>query len=131
MPSGLIPIRLLTRVAPLPQGGTIRGSINLPAQSLPLTLPSVYAMFKTAGLRKVIFYCGSLSRWHPWRSPSRLRLEADVRRIIHGPWKPGDGLAGGPHCQRRRQGYEEPRAAGRHQGMGGCWGRVCRVDGRV
>jgi len=43
------------------QGGTIRGSINLPAQSLPLTLPSVYAMFKSAGLRKVIFYCGALS----------------------------------------------------------------------
>ncbi|KAG7289909.1 hypothetical protein NEMBOFW57_006286 [Staphylotrichum longicolle] len=41
------------------EGGTIRGSINLPAQSLPLTLPSVYALFKTAGLRKVIFYCGS------------------------------------------------------------------------
>ncbi|KAK4247912.1 Rhodanese-like domain-containing protein [Corynascus novoguineensis] len=41
------------------EGGTIRGSINLPAQSLPLTLPSVYVMFKAAGLRKVIFYCGS------------------------------------------------------------------------
>ncbi|KAL2170376.1 hypothetical protein VTG60DRAFT_4962 [Thermothelomyces hinnuleus] len=41
------------------EGGTIRGSINLPAQSLPLTLPSVYATFKAAGMRKVIFYCGS------------------------------------------------------------------------
>ena len=40
------------------QGGTIRGSINLPAQSLYLTLPSLYAIFKKAGLRKVIFYCG-------------------------------------------------------------------------
>ncbi|KAJ4302441.1 hypothetical protein N0V88_002585 [Collariella sp. IMI 366227] len=41
------------------EGGTIRGSINLPAQSLYPTLPSVYALFKSAGLRKVIFYCGS------------------------------------------------------------------------
>jgi arsenical-resistance protein 2 len=40
------------------QGGTIRGSINLPAQSLPLTLSSVYATLKAANLRKVIFYCG-------------------------------------------------------------------------
>ncbi|KAK4151152.1 Rhodanese-like domain-containing protein [Chaetomidium leptoderma] len=41
------------------EGGTIRGSINLPAQSLPLTLPTVYAVCKAAGARKVIFYCGS------------------------------------------------------------------------
>ncbi|KAL2129748.1 hypothetical protein VTI74DRAFT_7338 [Chaetomium olivicolor] len=41
------------------EGGTIRGSINLPAQSLYPTLPAVYAIFKSAGLRKVIFYCGS------------------------------------------------------------------------
>ncbi|KXX77807.1 Arsenical-resistance protein 2 [Madurella mycetomatis] len=41
------------------EGGTIRGSINLPAQSLYPTLPTLYAMFKAAGLRKIIFYCGS------------------------------------------------------------------------
>ncbi|KAK3296686.1 Rhodanese-like domain-containing protein [Chaetomium fimeti] len=41
------------------EGGTIRGSLNLPAQSLPLTLPTIYATFKAANLRKVIFYCGS------------------------------------------------------------------------
>jgi arsenical-resistance protein 2 len=40
------------------EGGTIRGSVNLPAQSLPLTLPAVYALFKQAGVKKVIFYCG-------------------------------------------------------------------------
>lgn len=40
------------------QGGTIRGSINLPAQSLYPTLPAVYATLRAAGLRKVIFYCG-------------------------------------------------------------------------
>ncbi|KAK7718928.1 hypothetical protein SLS63_010341 [Diaporthe eres] len=41
------------------EGGTIRGSINLPAQSLWPTIPTVYEMFKAAALRKVIWYCGS------------------------------------------------------------------------
>ncbi|ERS95280.1 hypothetical protein HMPREF1624_08157 [Sporothrix schenckii ATCC 58251] len=41
------------------QGGTIEGSINLPAQSLWPIIPTVYQMFKAAGVRKVIFYCGS------------------------------------------------------------------------
>ncbi|KAK4112897.1 Rhodanese-like protein, partial [Canariomyces notabilis] len=41
------------------EGGTIRGSINLPAQSLYPTLPTLYSVLKAAGLRKVIWYCGS------------------------------------------------------------------------
>ncbi|KAK4458535.1 arsenical-resistance protein 2 [Cladorrhinum samala] len=41
------------------EGGTIRGSVNLPAQSLYPTLPTLYALFKSAGTKKVIFYCGS------------------------------------------------------------------------
>ncbi|KAH6990094.1 Rhodanese-like domain-containing protein [Ilyonectria destructans] len=41
------------------EGGTIRGSINLPAQSLYPTVPTIYHMFKAAGLRKVIWYCSS------------------------------------------------------------------------
>lgn len=40
------------------QGGTIRGSINLPAQSLWPTIPALYEMFKAANLRRVIWYCG-------------------------------------------------------------------------
>ena len=39
------------------EGGTIRGSINLPAQSLYPTLPTLYAMFQAAGTRKVLWYC--------------------------------------------------------------------------
>jgi arsenical-resistance protein 2 len=39
------------------QGGTIRGSINLPAQGLYPTIPTLYALFKAAGLRKLIWYC--------------------------------------------------------------------------
>ncbi|RYP18975.1 hypothetical protein DL767_009723 [Monosporascus sp. MG133] len=40
------------------QGGTIRGSINLPAQSLYPSIPTLYEIFKAAGVRKVIWYCG-------------------------------------------------------------------------
>jgi arsenical-resistance protein 2 len=39
------------------QGGTIRGSINLPAQSLYPTIPALYSVLKAAGVRKVIWYC--------------------------------------------------------------------------
>jgi arsenical-resistance protein 2 len=38
-------------------GGTIRGSINLPAQSLYPTIPTIYSLFKAAGVVKVIWYC--------------------------------------------------------------------------
>ncbi|KAG4437226.1 hypothetical protein IFR05_007280 [Cadophora sp. M221] len=41
------------------EGGTIRGSINLPAQSLYPTIPSMYTLLSTAGVRTVIWYCGS------------------------------------------------------------------------
>ncbi|CZR58467.1 probable arsenate reductase (Arc2) [Phialocephala subalpina] len=41
------------------EGGTIRGSINLPAQSLHLTIPSLYALFSEAEVTEVIWYCGS------------------------------------------------------------------------
>ncbi|KAK5662566.1 hypothetical protein OQA88_8479 [Cercophora sp. LCS_1] len=41
------------------EGGTIRGSINLPAQSLYPSIPTLYTMFKAAGVPKVLWYCGS------------------------------------------------------------------------
>ncbi|KAI9892620.1 MAG: hypothetical protein M1814_001313 [Vezdaea aestivalis] len=41
------------------EGGTIRGSINIPAQSLYSTIPSLYALFSAASIREVIWYCGS------------------------------------------------------------------------
>ncbi|KAJ5157487.1 Rhodanese-like domain-containing protein [Penicillium canariense] len=43
------------------EGGTIRGSINLPAQSLYPTLPAVYALLANSGVTHVIWYCGSSS----------------------------------------------------------------------
>ncbi|KAI3339534.1 Rhodanese-like domain-containing protein [Ustulina deusta] len=41
------------------EGGTIRGAINLPAQSLFPTIPTLYQLFKNAGIQYIIWYCGS------------------------------------------------------------------------
>ncbi|KAI3318105.1 Rhodanese-like protein [Xylariaceae sp. AK1471] len=41
------------------EGGTIRGSINLPAQTLFPTIPVLYEVFKKASIKLVIWYCGS------------------------------------------------------------------------
>ncbi|KAF1822650.1 arsenate reductase [Dissoconium aciculare CBS 342.82] len=41
------------------EGGTIQGSINLPAQSIYPTIPSLYTIFRAAGVQRVIWYCGS------------------------------------------------------------------------
>ncbi|KAL2262065.1 hypothetical protein VTK26DRAFT_2592 [Humicola hyalothermophila] len=40
-------------------GGTIRGSLNLPAHSFYPTRKTFYDLCKQAGIRKVIFYCAS------------------------------------------------------------------------
>ncbi|KAL2394660.1 hypothetical protein ABEF93_003340 [Exophiala dermatitidis] len=41
------------------QGGTIKGSLNLPAQSLYYSLPTLLNICQHAGIKSVIFYCGS------------------------------------------------------------------------
>ncbi|KAI8648636.1 Rhodanese domain-containing protein [Fusarium keratoplasticum] len=41
------------------EGGTIRGSINLPAQSLYPTIPTLYSLFESARVQKIIWYCSS------------------------------------------------------------------------
>lgn len=41
-----------------PKGGTIKGSINLPAQSLYYSLPTVLNLCQSAGIELVIWYCG-------------------------------------------------------------------------
>ncbi|KAK6333145.1 hypothetical protein TWF718_010968 [Orbilia javanica] len=41
------------------EGGSIRGSINIPAQSMYTTIASLYVLFKAAGIKKVIWYCNS------------------------------------------------------------------------
>lgn len=39
-------------------GGTIKTSINLPAQTLYQTRPVIYQLCKQAGVKQIIFYCG-------------------------------------------------------------------------
>ncbi|KND89024.1 hypothetical protein TOPH_06310 [Tolypocladium ophioglossoides CBS 100239] len=61
------------------EGGTIRGSINLPAQSLYPTIPTLYNMFKAAGVRKVVWYCSS-SRGRGTRAAGWLSDYLDERK---------------------------------------------------
>ncbi|KAE8388621.1 hypothetical protein ETB97_012786 [Aspergillus alliaceus] len=41
------------------EGGTIRGSINLPAQSLYPTIPALYSLLSASKVEYIIWYCGS------------------------------------------------------------------------
>ncbi|OAQ79382.1 arsenate reductase [Purpureocillium lilacinum] len=43
------------------EGGTVATSINLPAQTLYQTRPVIYQLCKQAGVKTIIFYCGSSS----------------------------------------------------------------------
>lgn len=40
------------------EGGTIKGSLNLPAHSFYLNRAVLYNLCKRAGVKKVAFYCG-------------------------------------------------------------------------
>lgn len=40
------------------EGGSIKGSLNLPAQSLHPTLPTLYTLAKAAEVKTVVWYCG-------------------------------------------------------------------------
>ena len=40
------------------QGGTILTSLNLPAQSMYPSMPTLYALCVAAGVKSVVFYCG-------------------------------------------------------------------------
>ncbi|KAI0970949.1 Rhodanese-like domain-containing protein [Xylaria arbuscula] len=51
------------------EGGTVRGAINLPAQSLYPTIPTLYQLFKNASIEYIIFCCGS-SKDHGPRAAS-------------------------------------------------------------
>ncbi|KAI4090243.1 MAG: hypothetical protein LQ344_004869 [Seirophora lacunosa] len=41
------------------EGGTIKGSLNLPAHSLYQSLPALYNLCLAAGVKQVIWWCGS------------------------------------------------------------------------
>ena len=45
----------------LAKGGTIKGSINLPAQSLYYSLPTILNLCRSARIELVIWYCGASS----------------------------------------------------------------------
>ncbi len=47
------------------EGGTIRGSLNLPAQSLYPTLSTLYNLVRAAGVTDVVFYCGIFPLFSP------------------------------------------------------------------
>lgn len=40
------------------EGGTIKTSMNFPAQTLYQTRPVIYQLCKQAGIKNIIFYCG-------------------------------------------------------------------------
>lgn len=40
------------------EGGTVRGSLNLPAQSFYMNRAVLYDLCKRAGVKQVAFYCG-------------------------------------------------------------------------
>jgi hypothetical protein len=71
------------------QGGTIAGSLNLPAQSLYPSIPTLYTLFKAAGVSKVIWYCGKFSSYcskDDWRltDPRKVLPRDVVTVLLHG-----------------------------------------------
>ncbi|EHY57126.1 hypothetical protein HRR83_002622 [Exophiala dermatitidis] len=62
------------------EGGAIRGSINLPAQSLYHSLPTLASLCRNAGIRTVIWYCGS-SRGRGTRAAGWFQDLLDDRQI--------------------------------------------------
>lgn len=46
------------------KGGTIQGSLNLPAQSLYPTIPTLYSLVSNSSVKYVIWYCGELYLIH-------------------------------------------------------------------
>ncbi|KAJ5929547.1 Rhodanese-like protein [Penicillium verhagenii] len=48
------------------EGGTIRGSLNIPAQSLYPTIPTLYSLLSQARVPKMVWYCGRGTRAAGW-----------------------------------------------------------------
>ncbi|KAK5992620.1 hypothetical protein PT974_06034 [Cladobotryum mycophilum] len=69
------------------EGGTITTSINFPAQSFYQTRSTVYQLCKQAGIKRVIFYCGSCNGRGPrcagWLQDYLNEVgETDIQAII-------------------------------------------------
>lgn len=114
------------QVVTLAQGGTIKGSINLPAQSLHPSIPTLYTLFTGAGVKKVIFYCGTCFdcwRYHCGLGArlSQLRLLARSRhtccRLVRRLYS---ASGRGP----RKCVHWKLYTCGRHRRLGFGWGRI-------
>ncbi|KAH8647330.1 arsenate reductase [Xylariales sp. PMI_506] len=86
------------------EGRTIRGSINLPAQSLYPSIPSLYNLFKSAGIVQVIWYCSSSRGRGPraaawFRDHLHANEDGQMRSLVlEGGFK-GWAAAGGEFAQ--------------------------------
>lgn len=66
------------------EGGTIKGSLNLPAHSFYLNRAVLYDLCKRAGVKQVAFYCGTsafIVVILPWVAVSRLQTTAHGSRV--------------------------------------------------
>lgn len=48
------------------EGGTVRGSLNIPAHSFYFNRAVLYDLCKRAGVKQVAFYCGKITRIKAW-----------------------------------------------------------------
>ncbi|KAF3939145.1 hypothetical protein ABW19_dt0205031 [Dactylella cylindrospora] len=87
------------------EGGSIRGSINIPAQSLYTTIPSWYKVFKAAGIKKAIWYCNS-SRGRGTRTAGWFKdyideqNDTEIQSVILVDGIKGWATAGGEYVER-------------------------------
>ncbi|KAF2869424.1 hypothetical protein BDV95DRAFT_498187 [Massariosphaeria phaeospora] len=58
------------------EGGTIKGSINLPAQSFYLNRAVLYELCKRAGVQRVAFYCGWFADYISEQGDSDTQLQS-------------------------------------------------------
>ncbi|EEQ32900.1 hypothetical protein McanCB56680_004248 [Microsporum canis] len=87
------------------EGGTISGSLNLPAQSFYASRPTVYKLLKQAGIKKAVFYCGSCNGRGPraagWLADYlQERGDNDIQSLILEGGIKGWVKAGGEYVAR-------------------------------
>ncbi|KAM0332590.1 hypothetical protein ACHAQA_002874 [Verticillium albo-atrum] len=97
------------------EGGTIRSSLNLPAQSLHPSIPTLYDTFHAAGTKTVIWYCGS-SRGRGTRAAGWLgdeiarRGDGEMKSVILEGGIKG-WVAGGEEFTAHMEGFEAEKWA--------------------
>ncbi|KAL2833805.1 Rhodanese-like protein [Aspergillus cavernicola] len=64
------------------EGGTIRGSVNLPVQTLYPAIPTIYSLLIQSPVKEVVWYCGSSEGRGKRAAKTRLRslvLEGGIK----------------------------------------------------